>query len=207
MFSIVVVLSCISTNNIWEIQFLCINCRFGIVIYFFSYFSCSNRYVYARMLSCFSCVQLFATLWTIAHQALLSMGLTRQEYCSGLPCPPPGIFPTQRLNPHLLCLLHWQTASLPLVPPGKPNKCVLTSNCDLNYHFPNSLWWKWKSLSCARLFVTPMDWILQARIPELVNFPFSRGSSQPRDRNQVCHIAGGFFTSWSTKGAQEYWSG
>ena len=31
-----------------------------------------------------------------------------------------GIFPTQGLNPHLLCLLHWQVGSLPLVPPGKP---------------------------------------------------------------------------------------
>ena len=31
-----------------------------------------------------------------------------------------GIFPTQELNPHLLCLLHWQAGSLPLVPPRKP---------------------------------------------------------------------------------------
>ena len=31
-----------------------------------------------------------------------------------------GIFPTQRLNPHFLCLLHWQASSLPLVLPGKP---------------------------------------------------------------------------------------
>ena len=40
--------------------------------------------------------------------------------------------------------------------------------------------------------------ILQARILEWVAFPFSRGSSQPRDRTQICHIAGGFFTSWAT---------
>ena len=33
-----------------------------------------------------------------------------------------GIFPTQGLNPHLLCLLHWQTDSLLLAPPGKPIK-------------------------------------------------------------------------------------
>ena len=38
----------------------------------------------------------------------------------GLPCPPQGIFPTQGSDPHLLCLLHWQVGSLPLVPPGKP---------------------------------------------------------------------------------------
>ena len=37
--------------------------------------------------------------------------------------------------------------------------------------------------------------ILQARILEWVAFPFSRGSSQPRDRTQVSHIAGGFFSS------------
>ena len=43
--------------------------------------------------------------------------------------------------------------------------------------------------------------ILQARILEEVAFPFSRGSSQPRDRTQVSHIAGGFFTSWATREA------
>ena len=49
--------------------------------------------------------------------------------------------------------------------------------------------------------------ILQARILEWVAFPFSRGSSQPRNRTQVSCIAGGFFTSWATREAQEYWSG
>ena len=42
------------------------------------------------VLSHFSCVQLFVTLWTAARQAPLSMGFSRQEYYSGLPCPPPG---------------------------------------------------------------------------------------------------------------------
>ena len=41
----------------------------------------------------------------------------------------------------------------------------------------------------------PMDWILQARILEWVDIPFSSRSSQPRDQTQVSHIAGGFFTS------------
>ena len=36
--------------------------------------------------------------------------------------------------------------------------------------------------------------------------PSSRGSSQPRDRTQVSHIAGRFFTIWATREAQEYWS-
>ena len=57
----------------------------------------------------------------------------------------------------------------------------------------------------------PMDYtvhgILQAGILEGVAFPFSRGSSQPRDGTQASCIAGGFFTSWATREAQEYWSG
>ena len=47
-------------------------------------------------------VQLFVTPWTVAHQAPLSMGFSRQEYWSGLPFPSPGIFPTQESNPGLL---------------------------------------------------------------------------------------------------------
>ena len=38
------------------------------------------------MFSCFSCVRMFVTLWTVAHQAPLSMGFSRQEYWSGFPC-------------------------------------------------------------------------------------------------------------------------
>ena len=57
----------------------------------------------------------------------------------------------------------------------------------------------------------PMDYIvrgiLQARVPEWVAFPFSRGSSQVWDQTQVSLIAGGFFTSGATREAQEYWSG
>ena len=62
---------------------------------------------------------------------------------------------------------------------------------------------KWKSLSHVRLFATTwtVHRILQARILEWVAFPFSRGSSQPRDRTQVSYMAGRFFTSWATRGA------
>ena len=49
--------------------------------------------------------------------------------------------------------------------------------------------------------------ILQARKLEWVAFPFSRGSSQPRDWTQVSHITGRFFANWATREAQEYWSG
>ena len=51
------------------------------------------------MLSHFSRVQLFATLWTITHQVPLSMGFSRQEYWSGLPCPPPGDLPNPGIEP------------------------------------------------------------------------------------------------------------
>ena len=57
----------------------------------------------------------------------------------------------------------------------------------------------------------PMDYtilgILQARILEWVTFPFSRGSSQPRDWTQVSCMVGGFLTSWATREVQEYWVG
>ena len=69
------------------------------------------------VLSHFGLVQLFMTLWTIACQVPLSMGFSRQEYCSGLAYTPPGESSQPR---ELLSLLHWQAGSLPLVPPGKP---------------------------------------------------------------------------------------
>ena len=53
----------------------------------------------ACVLSCFSCVQLFATLWTVACQLPLSMGFSRQEYRSGFPCPPPGNLPGPGIEP------------------------------------------------------------------------------------------------------------
>ena len=59
---------------------------------------------------------LFATLWTIARQAPLSMGFFRQWYQSGLPCPPPGDLPYPGTGPlSLAFLLNWQVGSLPLM--------------------------------------------------------------------------------------------
>ena len=60
--------------------------------------SISESFSLLCVLSRFSRVQLFATLWTVAHQAPLSMEFSRQEYWSGLPCPPPGYYLTQVLN-------------------------------------------------------------------------------------------------------------
>ena len=51
------------------------------------------------VLSHFSRVQLCATLWTVARQAPLSMGFSRQEYWSGLPCPPPEDLPDSGIEP------------------------------------------------------------------------------------------------------------
>ena len=72
------------------------------------------------MLSCFSHVRLFATPWTVPHQAPLPMEFSIQEYWSGLPCPPPGDLPDPGIEPASLTFPAWQAGSLPLAPPGKP---------------------------------------------------------------------------------------
>ena len=51
------------------------------------------------MLSCFSYVPLFVTPWIVAHQDPLSMGFSKQEYWSGLPCSPPGDLPNPGIKP------------------------------------------------------------------------------------------------------------
>ena len=59
------------------------------------------------MLSRFSCVQLFSTLWTVARQAPLSVGFSRQKCWSGLPCPPPGDLPDAGIEPASLIGVSW----------------------------------------------------------------------------------------------------
>ena len=71
------------------------------------------------VLSHFSHVRLFVILWTVARQAPLSTGFSRQEYCSGLPCPSLGDLPDSGVEPVLLTSLHWQVDSSPLAPAGK----------------------------------------------------------------------------------------
>ena len=84
------------------------------------------------------------------------------------------------------------------------NRCLLT-----HFLLTSQSWWlntriSTDAQSCLTL-CDPMDYtvrgILQARILECVAIPISRGSSQPRDGIQVSWIAGGFFTSWTTKKA------
>ena len=101
-------------------------------------------------LSHFNPVWLFVTPWTAARQAPLFMGFSRQEYWSGLPCPPPGALPTQGLNLSHLCLLHWHVNSLPLSHQGRLKVKV-------------------NSLSRIRLFATP--WTVAYQAPLSMEFP------------------------------------
>ena len=69
-----------------------------------------------------SCVRLFATPWTVAYQALPSMGFSRQEYWSGVPFPSPGDLPNPGIEPGSPAL---QADALPSEPPGKPLQVLL----------------------------------------------------------------------------------
>ena len=73
--------------------------------------------MYACVLICFSHDWFFATLWTTAHQAPLSMGVSRQEYWSGLPFPSPGDLPDPRIEPRSPTI---PADSLPSGPQEKP---------------------------------------------------------------------------------------
>ena len=80
-----------------------------------------------------SCVRLFATPWTVAYQAPLSMGFSRQEYWSGLPFPSPGDLPNPGIEPRSPAL---EADSLTSEPPGKRNKqSSLESGNFLPKHF------------------------------------------------------------------------
>ena len=70
-------------------------------------------------------VWLFVTPWTRAYQAPLSMEFSRQEFGSGWHFLLQGVFLTQGSNPCLLCLLHWQVDSLPLIHLGSPFVCLV----------------------------------------------------------------------------------
>ena len=89
------------------------------------------------MLSHFSCVRLFAALWTVAHQAPLSMRFSRQENWRELPCPPlgdlpdPGIEPTPLRSPALTGRFTTSANFETLAHPG--------SEAHLHFSFPPQL--------------------------------------------------------------------
>ena len=70
-------------------------------------------------------VQLFATPWTVAYQALQSMEFSRQEYWSGLPFPPPGDLPSLEIEPTSSVSPALQVDSLPTAPLGKLSKFIV----------------------------------------------------------------------------------
>ena len=92
-------------------------------------------------------VRLLATPWTIAHQAPLSMGFSRQEYWSGLPCPPPGDLPNPGIKPRSPAL---QADSLPSESPGKPKNTGMGSLSLLQGIFLTQEL-NWDLLHCRRI--------------------------------------------------------
>ena len=72
-----------------------------------------------------SCVQLFVTLWAVAHQALLSVGFFRQEYRSGLPFPSPSDLPDPGIEPASPVSPVLQACSFPREPLGIRLLCEL----------------------------------------------------------------------------------
>ena len=118
------------------------------------------------VLSRFSCVQLFVTLWTTAPQAPLSMGFSRQEYCSGLPCPPPRDLPDPRIELTSLTspalagrfFITWEAHTVCLKVKVKVAQLCPTLCDPIDYTVPG---------------------ILHARMLEWVAFPFSRDLPNP----------------------------
>ena len=100
------------------VRFILVNLTFHFLAYFLKLSSSSNNT---------SFVSDSATPCTVADQVPLSMGVFRQEYWSGLPCPPPGDLPDPGIE---------HTSPLcPLAPPGKPflKLCIMYKN-DEDYH-------------------------------------------------------------------------
>ena len=87
--------------------------------------------MHAKLLQ--SCLTLAAP-WTIALKGPLSMGFSRQEYQSGLTCPPPEELPDPGIEPCLLHFLHWHASSLALVQPGNSKYfgCVMLKHISRN---------------------------------------------------------------------------
>ena len=101
--------------------------------YIFYLFQCvdictDNAKIEGKILACvhaqsLTCVQLFATPWTVAHQAPLSMQFSRQEYWSGLPFPPPGDLLDPRIELTSPASAAQAGGFFTTTPPGKPLNC------------------------------------------------------------------------------------
>ena len=107
--------------------------------------------------ACFSHGRCFAIPWTVARQASLSMEFSRQEYWSGLPCPPPRDLLNPEIEPVSLVSPTLPAGSWPLAPPWKPLsvRLILKKIC-------------W-SLSCVQFFV--ILWTVARQSPQSTGFP------------------------------------
>ena len=103
----------------------------------------------SSVLSCFSHVRLFSTPWTAACQALLSMGFSRQEYCSGLPCPPSGDLPNPVIEPGSPASSASQAVSLPLSHRRSPSGILL--RVKLKYIISSALNSHTRKRSCGQI--------------------------------------------------------
>ena len=95
------------------------------------------------MHSHFSYLQLFVPAWAVASQAPLSFWFFRQEYWSGLPCPPPGDFPHPAIEPISPATPTQQAGSLSTEPPGKPHEEAI-----MDYKWPRACAWWSVAKSC-----------------------------------------------------------
>ena len=114
---------------------------------------------------------------------------SRQQYLSGLLGPPSGNLPNPGIEPRSPIL---QADSLPSEPPGKPKNTRVGNLSLFQGIFPTQ--GSNPGLPYYRQILYHLSHQGSPRILEWVTYHFSRGSSQPRDRTQVSHITGRFFT-------------
>ena len=114
------------------------------------------------LLSHFSHVQLCASLWAIAHQAPLSMEFSRQEYWSGLPCPPPGDGPNPGIKPRSPALEGEFVTTDPPEKPPYPSRPALFDKTSIFVFVVQLLNHVW-------LFVTPWTAVHQVPLSSTVS--------------------------------------
>ena len=124
-------------------------------------------------------VRLFATPWTVAYQAPLSMGFSRQECWSELPFPSPGDLPEPGIKPGSPAL---QADALPSEPPGKP--CLVATLC---------------TTLCEPMDCSPPDSLsmgfLRQEYWSGLPFPSPENLPDPGIKPTPPALAGGFFTT------------
>ena len=143
--------------------------------------------------SSLSCVRLFAIPWTIAHQAPLCMEFSRQEYWSGLPCPPPGDLPDPGTEPesHVSyvsfigwrVLYHWATwAALSALEEGQIRTFNLQAKGNRKHHFWKAHFQTGSSCGGKDEFAGPACW--QAYLAGVVG-SCSHGQEQDPAREET----------------------